>query len=55
MLCIQPFLLLAVGLFNLLNRIGKNSGFRPVFHLRDLFFHFNDHTTSISPGPSPVA
>lgn len=37
MLCIQPFLLLAVGLFNLLNRIGKNSGFRTVFHLRDLF------------------
>ncbi len=46
--CIQPFLLLAVGLFNLLNCIGKNSGFRLIFHLRDLFFHFNDHTPSIS-------
>lgn len=53
--CIQPFLLLAVGLFNLLNCIGKNSGFRLIFHLRDLFFHFNDHTSSISPAPSPVA
>jgi len=35
-------------LFNLLNGVGKYRGFSLVFHLRDLFFHFNDHTTGIS-------
>jgi hypothetical protein len=35
-------------LFNLLNGAGEYGGLSLIFHLRDLFFHFNNHATRIS-------
>ncbi|MNH48142.1 hypothetical protein D3C79_1117520 [compost metagenome] len=42
------FVLLTVSLFDLLNGTGKYLGLSLVFHLRDLAFHLNDHTTRVS-------